>query len=381
MFTHRLALPALLLCVLTPGLAQQEVSFHSPGLPPTRMDAEGRLLEDWGALQIILLGEDIPATGETRVEAFILEDLIPAARARMERGPVTLTLTAFRGPAWPGGVDVVTARVEETAGVERTVTLRVGLSAGARVGARTVALGGRTILTLPAEFSARRQEREWGYHDDAIAMPGWARPEGECDPAFRSIRAGMGGVPILYCFTIAPKSEANVVLGLCESHWAQPGQRPIICMVEGAPKQDVDPLARWGQHRPGALLFSGRDENGDGKLEVSVLPSPAAPDQNPILNVIWVFPAGPPLNLEQVIAGRLNALALYYVDVGGEKDQSLYRDGALEIPVKLRARGAQEITLFVACPGGAALLPDRTTWTAESLRRAARAVWKEWRER
>ena len=44
----------------------------------------------------------------------------------------------------------------------------------------------------------------------------------------------MGGVPILYHFKVEPKAEVNVVLGFCESHWAQSGQRPVICQVEGA---------------------------------------------------------------------------------------------------------------------------------------------------
>ena len=153
--------------------------------------------------------------------------------------------------------------------------------------------------------------------------PGGPTPAVECDPAFRNIRAGIGGVPILYRFKVDPKAKANVVLGFCESHWAQAGQRPVICQVEGAPPQEVDPVARWGQHQPGALLFAASDANGDGMLEVAVLPKPGAADQNPILNAIWLFPAETLPNLDQVIAGKLNAVASRYVQVGGANDQSL----------------------------------------------------------
>ena len=63
--------------------------------------------------------------------------------------------------------------------------------------------------------------------------------------------------------------QATVVLGLCESHWNAAGQRPLRCRAEGAPEQAVDPVAKWGQHQPGLLVFQARDENGDGKLVVT----------------------------------------------------------------------------------------------------------------
>ncbi|MDH7570194.1 MAG: hypothetical protein QHJ73_11485, partial [Armatimonadota bacterium] len=205
--------------------------------------------------------------------------------------------------------------------------------------------------------------------------PGWGRPVGECDPAFRSIRAGMGGVPILYRFTVPPNSAARVALGFCESHWAEAGQRRLVCRVEGAAPQELDPVARWGQHRPGVLLFDARDENGDGRLEVGVLPHLSSPDQNPILNAIWIFPPGSKLNVAELVAGRLGSLALLAVDVGGKGDQTLFLPGKLEYEVALPAGGSQEITFLVACPG--ATVPSRpgTAWNLEALRRAAVEVW------
>jgi hypothetical protein len=377
-----LAILLALLCGLVVGsVALAEVSFTSPGLPPSRMDDQGRLVEDWGAVEIKIVGEGVSDSASPTVQAVKLDEVIPAAQARAQHGAVVSTLTAFRAPVWPAGVDVLTLRFEETAGRDTPLLLTLGLPETVRLGSKTVTLGGRTVVVLPTAAKVDQQTRDWGWADDAVALPGWAKPAVACDPAFRNIRAGMNGVPIHYRFKVEPKAAFNVVLGFCESHWAQTGQRPVVCRVEGAPSQEVDPLSRWGQHQPSAVLFSARDEDSDGKLEVSVLPKPGAPDENPILNVIWVFPAGQTLNLEQVMAGKMNGAALHYVDVGGENDQSLYAGGKVEYVFKLPAKGTQELTFLMACPGSSVSMPAKSAWTSEKLRRAAREVWRDWRER
>ena len=50
--------------------------------------------------------------------------------------------------------------------------------------------------------------------------------------AHRQIRAGMGGVPITYRFAVQTGEKRYVVLGFCESHWAEAGQRPLVINVE-----------------------------------------------------------------------------------------------------------------------------------------------------
>jgi hypothetical protein len=270
-------------------------------------------------------------------------------------------------------------RLAETGGKETAVQLSLALPEAGHLGLKTVTLGGRAVLGLPAGTKVSQAMREWGWADDAVALPGWAKPAVDCDPAFQNIRAGIGGVPIVYHFKVDLKAKAKVVLGFCESFWAQAGQRPVICQVEGALTQEVDPLARWGQHRPGAVLFDASDANSDGMLDVSVLPKAGAPDQNPILNAIWLFPAEASPNLEQVIAGKLNAIALRYVAVGGSNDQALYAGGRVEYSLKLTANATQELTFLVACTGGSVPPPDQTTWTPEKLRQSAAAVWRGWR--
>jgi hypothetical protein len=126
-------------------------------------------------------------------------------------------------------------------------------------------------------------------------------------------------------------------------------------------------------------VFAARDANGDGTLDIAVLPKPGAPDENPILNAIWLFPPDASPNLEQVIAGKLNAVALRYVAVGGSSDQSLYAGGRVEYALKLPAHATKELVFLVACPGSSVPSPDQTTWTPEKLRQSAAAVWRDWR--
>jgi hypothetical protein len=312
------------------------------------------------------------------VEEVRLDSVIPAAQATSPRGAVTLTCTAFRAPAWPAGVDVLTVRLAETQGKPVTALLALDLPPGALIGNRTVRVGNRHVLTLPAEARSPAPPREWGYCDDAVSLPGWGKPEGDCDPAFRNIRAGLGGVPIAYRFSVAPRSQATVALGLCESHWSVPGQRPLVCQVEGAPAQTVDPMVRWGRHKPGVLLFAARDANGDGRLDLVVRTTAEAADQNPILNAIWIFPPEVRVEAAKIATGILNAAATRYVDVGGENDQSIDPVEKVEYRIPLPAHGAQELTFLAACSAGDAPSPEATAWTGATLRRAAQDVWRDW---
>lgn len=366
------------LCLAMAAPPGEPIAFDSPGLPPSRMDAQGRLLEDWGSVGVKLTGPCV-TEGPTRVETARLDGLIPCARAVSSRGAVRLTCTAYRAPTHPSGLDVLTVRVEEIAGKPAEVTVALDVPKDAKPGLRTVKLGGRTVITLPPDALQQEKRREWGSFDEATSLRAWAKPGVPCDPAFANIRAGLGGVPIVYRFAVKPGSRSQVVLGFCESHWAQRGQRPVRCRVEGADLQDVDPVARWGQHKPGALSFVGRDANNDGLLDVIVRPGPDAKDRNPILNAIWLFPANKTPKIEQVISGSLNKEAIRYVDCGGDNDQSLYPPNTLEYRLSLACKASKELVFFVACHGGAAPIPNTSPWTPEALHRAAFEVWRDWK--
>ena len=116
-------------------------------------------------------------------------------------------------------------RAQQRFGLTFVWTPRSGVLLQAQTGKLTI--GQKLSGTgLPAGTKVSQAMRDWGWADDAVAMPGWARPAVDCDPAFKNIRAGMEGVPILYHFKVDSKSKAKVVLGFCESHWGQAGQRP-----------------------------------------------------------------------------------------------------------------------------------------------------------
>ena len=362
------------------ALGAETVGLSSPGLPPSQFHANGVLAEDWGTLTVTLTGDGL-APGEQRLEAVALENVVPAARWSADFGQIRLQVTAYKAPVYPQGMDVLEVQLEETGGEPRSVTLNLQPSAQLGVGLSTARLGNRVVLSIPVETQRFLETRDWGYVIDTTPMPGWAKPEGDCDPGFANIRAGMGGIPIRYRFRVEKGGKVQVVLGLCESFYGQAGIRPLLCEVEGARPLLVDPVARWGQHKPGALLFTASDDDADGWVTITIRPVPGARDRNPILNVVWVFPTNVRLNLNKVISGALNDQARYYVDVGGKKDQPLLLTEGLRFPLELAAGEKRTLTFYVACAGGQAVVPELTAWTPESLFRAAREVWTGWAQR
>ena len=358
-----------LLAMLGAAVAQEPITVSSPGLAESSMTAEGALSEDWGAVRLLLDGEALASIKLARVQ---LDETFPAAQWTGSRGAIRLTSTAWRAPIWPAGVDVLTVRVENTGGQEANARLSLSLPETARIGPDAVQIGGRRIIALPDRALVAQEPREWGWWDSGSALAGWGKPTVPCDAAFANIRAGMGGVPLVYRFRT---SQAQVALGILESHWAEPNQRPLVCAVEGAESRSVDPLTEWGRHRPGVLLFEGRDANADGWLDVVVTTPADAPDGNPILNAIWLFPPGASARAEDIAAGKLNALATRFVDVGGAGDQSLYPDANAAYDLHLAPGAADELTFLVACPRATAPDPEQSAWTLATLRRAAREVW------
>ncbi len=189
--------------------AAEPISIHSPGFPPSTLDAEGRLVEDWGSLGVTLSGEGV-VDGPTVLQAVKLDDVIPAAQAATNRGAVRLIRTAFRAPAFPSGVDVLTLRVEEARGQPAEVMLGLDLPANAAIGLRTVRLGGRIVLTLPDESLANRPMREWGYCDDR-----------SCIALRSSPRA-----PRRSCSACARATGPKPASGPCPAAWKAPPHKP-----------------------------------------------------------------------------------------------------------------------------------------------------------
>lgn len=362
-------LAILLLWTALPVAA--DLMIGTPDSPPSWVDPLGAVREDWGRLVVRL---EAPA-GERLVGQHYGARPAVTVTTISAGGPISLTRKAYRSPIWPSPVDVMTTRVTDTSDQPAACRLRVVLPEGLEMGERLGLIGGRAVLAVLGDLQPSRTEREWGCVGGVVAMPGWGKPEGKCDPAFRNIRAGMGGVPIIYRFAVPKGAKRTVVLGLCESHWDAAGRRPLVIYVEGAPKTEVDPIALWARHGPGCLRFDASDVNADGRLEMVVAPHPQAPDKNPILNVIWIFSPDLYVDTNQVLRGQMNAAAEYYVDVGGEKDQSLYDTGTLVYDLELQPRATEEFTFLLACNGGSVPNPQDSAWTPAALRRAAEDVW------
>ena len=355
--------------------AAADVLIGQPDSFPTRVGPDGAIYEDWGS---VILKIESPPGAQTVSQQYQVAPA-PTVVTKTAAGSVTLTETVYRAPLWPLPLDVLSAHLENTGDDDTTVRLKVALPEGTSADDGAGQLGGRSVITLPADIRPeRRGQKSWGCTGGVTPLPGWARPSVECDPAFRNISAGMGGVPITYQFSVPPGEARTVVLGFCESHWGIAGRRPVGIDVEGAPKSEIDPVEEWGQHVPGCLLFTARDLDGDGLLRVSIAPHPKASDKNTILNVIWVFELDVPIILDEVKAGALSKKAEYYVDVGGQKDQPFYESGPIVYELKLASGEQRELTFLLACPGGRAGNLAGSAWTPAKMRRAAEDVWRDW---
>ena len=350
------------------------MALSSPGFPPSEVDETGAVHEPWGVAALRLT---VPAGAELRSQHYD-ETSAPTVTTTYAADGVVLEQKAYRAPVWPSGVDVLEACLRNTTEEKRAIELEFVLPVDIGFGERIGTIGGRQAVALPNAIEPQRNARSWGAVQPGSALPGWGRPSAECAPAFKNIRAGMGGVKLAYRFSVVPGEGRTVALGLCESYWAESGKRPMTLRVEGAPARTVDPVAEWGQHGAGCIFFKAVDLNGDGAIDVAVEPHPSAQDKNPILNVLWVFPEGMAMDPEQVTAGAMNDHAEHYVDVGGETDQMFYEGGSLRYALEL-APGAEEELLFLLGSPGSSGVPDPGTmaWTPSSLRKAAEDVWRD----
>jgi hypothetical protein len=365
----------LLACASVACAQGRPVLIGAPDFPPIAVTPAGGLVEDYGEVSLSLRQGDTPAGDPQQTVEYTPG---PRVVTRCAAGPIELTTTAYRAELWPGGVDVMEAAVSTNSTEQAAVDLLLRCPEALSWGDREGSAGGRLVARLPQGVVPVRKARDWGCATGASRLPGWGRPSKPCDPAFTNIRAGLGGIPIVYELKVLPGSEHQVVLGVCESHWATAGNRPVTYYVEGATREVVDPIAEWGQHIPGCLYFNARDKNGDGMLEVVAAPGPDAPDRNPILNVIWVFSPNEFVDTEDVIGGAKNQSTEYYIDCGGSPDQDLYEGGDLTFPVTLGPNERRELVLLFARPGASLPGIQSAPLPVGELRAAARDPWEDY---
>lgn len=124
--------------------------------------------------------------------------------------------------------------------------------------------------------------------DGGEVLMNWANPPAEADPGYRHIAVVFNGA-IRYRFRAEGDAGYTVVFGLCEGHHEAAGQRILDLQIEGTALKTVDMIKEFGRNVPAVFSFPARDGNGDGWIEVAVGPTAGSPDQNTILNMLWVF--------------------------------------------------------------------------------------------
>ncbi len=178
--------------------------------------------------------------------------------------------------------------------------------------------------------------------DDKRDLANWAAPKGECDPAFRHIAVGFNS-SIRYRFRAYAPGPYTVVFGLCEGHWREPAQRPVVLEVEGKAKKTVDMVGEFGHNVPALFPFEVRDENGDGWIDVTVAAAAGAPDKNTILNVLWIFEGDAP-PMDELLLGQSSRRPLAHINCGVALPDAGPPRNDLSL-VRLRNKGEAEVSV------------------------------------
>ncbi len=357
------------------GLPDEEATvidrFGTVSLPPWRLR--------FGLGQPERFGDDLAP--RQRVH----EGDLPMTETDLSLGDVSCTLLAFRESRQ--GDDLIRAALRNTGAAPASARLVVRFEdlpgmprlAGPELQVRVPRALDRAIAATTPVTSVVRADEPWGcVAPGATALPAWGRPNVPCDPAFANIRVGWGGAPITYEFAVESGARCAVYAGICESHWAEAGQRILDVKAEGAQTQTVDPIADHGQHVPFLVRFDAHDADRDGRLVVESVANRAAKDQNSILNAIWVFPANERPDDAALVAGRLDDGAMYYVDVGGTSDRLVA--GAISLTYERVLPPGQTHTVWLRLahslrPAGS--LPAVTAAEGQRLLAATKRYWRD----
>lgn len=255
----------------------------------------------------------------------LLADGLPIVVTTAESDKLALEVTAFAASSPP--LDCVRVVLRNKAGAALAPILRVNAS-GATGKLPAPLMGFQrdgAVIALcetrdgkPEAAPAPKPKQFVFQQRGGQAMPNWAKPKVPCDPGFRNIVAGMQEAATFLLKAEAGKSYV-VAVGLCESHWQSPGNRICDILVERKKVATVDPVAKpYGPDVPFVLTFPTTDENRDGWIEVTSVANRASPDQNSIINAIWLFEeaVGKGLQPSDILSGGANDKAACYVACG-----------------------------------------------------------------
>lgn len=314
----------------------------------------------------------------------LLGGRLPIVITSREGKALSLELTAFAATDPP--MDCLRLTVRNRTDQARRALLRFeagqadGTLGGGRVGFRR---GGEVVALIELRegagrpVAAEQPKRHVFRRQGGRALPRWAKPKGPCDAGFRDIVAGFEQ-PATYHLKVEPDGRYVVAVGLCESHWREPGHRICDLLVEGQKVATVDPVEAHGPDQPFVLAFPAQDRDGDGWLAVTSVANPKSPDQNSIINVVWLFEedVGKTLAAEDILAGRATARAACYVDCGGEAQAP--GPATLRYRLDLPPRGAA--TLWARLPAQRPKVAEADELAGLDPANLLEAAEKQWRQ-
>jgi len=149
----------------------------------------------------------------------------------------------------------------------------------------------------------------------------WAAPPAGTDPAFANVAIGWNQ-PIHYRFKSQDHASYHVAFGLCEGYHQKPRQRILVLQAEGEPGRTVDLVEGAGRNKPQVFTFIAHDENHDGWIDLTVSAATNSPDQNTILNTLWVFPESDAPAPEELISGLAASRAMAHLDCSEDLAQA-----------------------------------------------------------
>jgi len=325
-----------------------------------------------------------PLTADTTVRQSVLDGCLPIVASDGRVGGVPVCLTAFAAVLpGVGTCDLVRVAAGPCGGDPGSLVLRAEMTAGGELraeGGRLTSQGRVLLAGVPGEGGpelaaevGRRAAGHLGEYQGVGAF--WPRPEGDYSPAFATMCIGWRSQPMTYRFRVEPGKAYVVAVGFWEWHWKERGQRLVETTVDGQAGGVVDTVP-VGPKRPVVAHYAVRDADGDGLLDVTVTAATRAPDQNSILNAIWVFPANSPPDEDALLRGDLDREALAMVDCGSLTDRP-FSDAAIRMSLPVAPRRAT--TAWIVRPWDPTAdadgqLPARL---GDDLIDTARRMWEE----
>jgi GH15 family glucan-1,4-alpha-glucosidase len=132
-----------------------------------------------------------------------------------------------------------------------------------------------------------------------------ASPAGDWDSVFDKDLLGLDRGPIIIGVRAEAGKKYVIAPAFFEAHWKEPGKRIVRISIEGKHVGDVD-LVALGKGSPCAVQYIAEDTDLDGWIKLEITSAPESQDKNCILNALWVFEGGKPIDLGRMLAGKLN---------------------------------------------------------------------------